>query len=53
MALPHAAFLGTTGRLLQSGIVPTHRTAVDFPLNIIEELKNRAGIVDDPFVERC
>ena len=46
--LPHAAFLGTLGRLYGVGSVATHRIAVDFPLNIIEDLKNSSGALDDP-----
>lgn len=48
--LPHAAFLGTLGKLYGVGSVPTHRVAVDFPLNMVEELKNNVGAIDDPLM---
>ena len=48
--LPHAAFLGTLGKLYGVGSVPTHRLGVDFPLNMVEELKNSAGALDDPLM---
>jgi DNA-binding CsgD family transcriptional regulator len=50
--LPHAAFLATYGMLLCGGMVATHRIAVDFPLNIIEEVKNPLGSVVDPLISR-
>jgi DNA-binding CsgD family transcriptional regulator len=46
--LPHAAMLVTIGRLYGMGSVPTHRIAIDFPLMIVENLKNVAGALDDP-----
>ena len=48
--LPHSSFLATFGRLYHAGSVPTHRIAVDFPLHIIEELKNNIGALDDPMM---
>ena len=48
--LPHASFLATLGKLYGIGSVPTHRISVDFPLNMIEELKNSAGAIDDPLM---
>lgn len=48
--LPHAAFLATLGNLYGVGSVATHRIDVDFPLNMIEELKNTAGALDDPLM---
>lgn len=48
--MPHAAFLATLGKLYGVGSVPTHRLDVDFPLNMIEELKNSAGALDDPMM---
>lgn len=48
--LPHAAFLCTVGKLYGAGSIPTHRIDVDFPLNMIEELKNSAGALDDPMM---
>ena len=50
--LPHAAFLGTFGRLYGVGSVPTHRVGVDFPLNLAEEMKDKFGAIDDPMVCR-
>ena len=47
-AFPHAAFLATLGKLYGVGSVPTHRLDVDFPLRMIEDLKNSAGALDDP-----
>ena len=49
-SLPHAALLGTMGKLYGVGSVPTHRLGVDFPLNMIESLKNSAGALDDPLM---
>ena len=48
--VPHAAILGTFGRLYGVGSVPTHRLGVDFPLNLAEAMKDRFGAIDDPFV---
>ena len=48
--LPHAAFLATVGKLYGIGSVPTHRISVDFPLSMVEELKNNAGALDDPLM---
>ena len=48
--LPHAAFLGTLGKLYGVGSLPTHRVGVDFPLNMVEELKNNVGAIDDPLM---
>lgn len=48
--MPHAAFLVTLGRLYGVGSVPTHRFSVDFPLTLIENLKNRTGALDDPLL---
>ncbi len=48
--IPHAAFLGTLGKLYGVGSLPTHRLGVDFALNIVEELKNSAGAIDDPLM---
>lgn len=48
--LPHASFLGTLGKLYGVGSVPTNRMAVDFPLNMVEELKNNVGAMDDPLM---
>lgn len=48
--LPHAAFLGTLGKLYGIGSVPSHRLSVDYPLNMVEELKNVAGAIDDPLM---
>lgn len=47
---PHACFVATVGNLYGLGSVPTHRLSVDFPLTLIEELKNNTGAVTDPFV---
>ena len=46
--LPHAALLVTLGNLYGVGSIATHRIDVDFPLTMIEELKNGAGALDDP-----
>jgi DNA-binding CsgD family transcriptional regulator len=48
--LPHAAFLITYGMMLSSGRIPTHRLAVDFPLNIIEEIRSPSGSISDPLI---
>ena len=48
--LPHAALLVTLGKLYGVGSVPTHRISVDFPLAMIETLKNRSGALDDPLI---
>lgn len=48
--LPHAVFLGTSGKLYGVGSVPTHRIEVDFPLGMLEELKNNAGALNDPLI---
>ena len=48
--LPHAAFLCTLGNLYGIGSVATHRLDVDFPLSIVEDLKNSAGALDDPLM---
>ena len=48
--LPHAALLVTVGKLYGVGSVPTHRISVDFPLGMIEALKNCAGALDDPLM---
>lgn len=48
--LPHASFLATIGRLYGMGSVPTHRLEVDYPLNMVEDLKNSAGALDDPLM---
>lgn len=49
-AMPHAAFLGTVGRLYGVGSVATHRLSVDFPLGMVEALKNGSGALDDPLI---
>ena len=41
---------GTLGKLYGLGSVATHRIDVDFPLGIVEELKNSAGALEDPLV---
>jgi DNA-binding CsgD family transcriptional regulator len=46
----HAALLGTFGKLYGLGSVSTHRVGVDFPLNLIEAMKDRFGAIDDPLV---
>lgn len=46
--LPHASFLATLGNLYNTGSVGTHRIAVNFPLTLVEELKNKSGAIDDP-----
>lgn len=54
--LPHAALLVTVGKLYGLGSVPTHRFSVDFPLDLVERLKNSAGALDDPLIHgwfRC
>jgi len=48
--LPHAALLVTVGKLYGVGSVPTHRVSVDFPLGMIEALKNCTGALDDPLM---
>ena len=48
--MPHAALLVTIGRLYGLGSVPTHRISVDFPLMMVEALKNAAGAIDDPLM---
>ena len=48
--LPHAAFLCTLGNLYGIGSVATHRLDIDFPLAIVEDLKNSAGALDDPMM---
>jgi DNA-binding CsgD family transcriptional regulator len=48
--LPHAAMLVTIGKLYGMGSVPTHRISIDFPLMIVESLKNSAGALDDPMM---
>jgi DNA-binding CsgD family transcriptional regulator len=48
--MPHAAMLVTIGKLYGIGSVPTHRISVDFPLMMIEALKNSAGALDDPLM---
>ena len=48
--LPHASLLVTLGKLFGVGSIPTHRLDVDFPLNMIEDLKNSAGALDDPMM---
>ena len=37
---PHAAMLVTVGRLYGVGSVPTHRLSIDYPLTMVESLKN-------------
>jgi DNA-binding CsgD family transcriptional regulator len=49
-ALPHACFLATVGKLYSLGSVPTHRISAEFPLGMIEDLKNVSGAVNDPLV---
>lgn len=48
--LPHAAFLGTAGKLYGIGSVPSHHATADFPLTMVEELKNRMGAIQDPML---
>ena len=48
--LPHASLLVTLGKLYGVGSIPTHRLDVDFPLNLIEDLKNCAGALNDPMM---
>ena len=48
--LPHAALLCTLGNVYGVGSVPTHRISVDFPLTIVESLKNSTGALDDPLM---
>lgn len=48
--LPHAALLGTVGKLYGVGSIPTHRFSVDYPLGMIELLKNSAGALNDPLM---
>lgn len=48
--LPHASLLVTMGKLYGVGSIPTHRIAVDFPLGMVEALKNSAGALDDPLI---
>lgn len=48
LVIPHAALLVTVGKLYGVGSVPTHRVTVDFPLELLESLKNSAGAFDDP-----
>jgi DNA-binding CsgD family transcriptional regulator len=48
--LPHACFLATVGKLYTLGSVPTHRISAEFPLGMIEELKNEAGAINDPLI---
>jgi len=48
--IPHAAFVGTFGRLYGVGSVATHRVSVDFPLNMVEQLKSSSGALDDPLL---
>jgi|GEM_PF-2158820 len=48
--IPHAALLATVGKLYGVGSVPTHRFSVDFPLSMVESLKNSAGALDDPLM---
>lgn len=47
---PHAALLVTIGKLYGAGSVPTHRFSIDYPLSMVEELKNSAGAIDDPMM---
>ncbi len=47
---PHAAFLATVGKLYGVGSVATHRMDVDFPLSLVEDLKNSVGALDDPMM---
>lgn len=49
-SLQHSAFLATHGILALNRAIPTHRIAVRFPLNIIEEVKSASGSVEDPFL---
>ena len=49
-SLQHAALLCTLGKLYGVGSVPTHRISVDYPLTMIEALKNCAGALDDPLM---
>ena len=48
--VPHASLLCTIGKLYGSGSIPTHRIGVDYPLNMVEALKNSAGALDDPLL---
>ena len=50
LRIPHAALLITIGKLYGVGSIPTHRVGVDFPLNMVEALKNSAGALDDPLM---
>ncbi len=49
-SLPHSAFLGTVGKLYGVGSVSTYRAGVDFPLAMVEKLKNKSGALDDPLL---
>lgn len=48
--LPHAAMLVTIGKLFVSGSMPTHRIGVDYPLNLVEDVKTNTGAINDPMV---
>ncbi len=48
--LPHSSLLATVGTLHGVGSVPTHRLEVDFPLNLVEDLKTHSGALDDPLM---
>ena len=50
--MPHACFLATIGTLHGQGSFPTHRLTADFPLSVLEELKNSSGAIVDPAVVR-
>jgi DNA-binding CsgD family transcriptional regulator len=50
IAVPHAALLLTVGQTYGLGSVPTHRFAVDFPLTMVECLKNHTGAIEDPLI---
>ena len=48
--LPHAALLVTLGKLYGVGSVPTHRLSIDYPLEMVESLKNTSGALNDPLM---
>jgi DNA-binding CsgD family transcriptional regulator len=51
-AFPHEIFVAALGRIYNVGSVPTHYLTVDFPLTYTENLKNSAGAIESPVMNR-
>lgn len=49
---PHEIFVAALGRIYNVGSVPTHFLTVDFPLTYTENLKNSAGAIESPVMNR-